>query len=273
MAATITITTDFGLADGYVAAMKGAILSVNPSANIVDITHQIAPQNIKEAAFILSTVYRYFPRGTIHLAIIDPGVGTRRKAIILRTPVADFVAPDNGVLSYIVKDFSGNSNNADIPAPLVAVAISNPRYWRSPVSRTFHGRDIFAPVAAHLSLGLPPAEFGESITSVTILPLPVPRKSPDGTISGEVIHIDGFGNLITDITEQELPGGTPQIEIGNKIIKGISTGYRQSKGLLAYIGSSGYLEIAITEGNAAMSLGAGIGSKVRVREHVAADSA
>jgi len=263
MAATITISTDFGLTDGYVAAMKGAILTVNPSAQIVDITHHISPQNTKEAAFILGTVYRYFPTGTIHLIIVDPGVGSRRKAIILRTPIADFIAPDNGILSYVIGDFARNAGRK-IPETLQAVAITNMKYWRAPVSRTFHGRDIFAPVAAHLSLGVPLAEFGAPITSINTFPLPVPRLSPKGVLIGEIVHIDSFGNLITDITEQDLPHGTPNFEICGNTIRGLSQAYRESKALLAIIGSSGYLEIALNEGNAAAFLRAQIGSEIRV---------
>jgi len=264
MTATITISTDFGLTDGYVAAMKGTILTINPAVQIVDITNRISPQNIKEAAFILSTVYRYFPAGTIHIVFVDPGVGTRRKAIVIRTPIADFVAPDNGVLSYVLRDLSHNTNRV-IPETLEAVTITNTKYWRNPVSHTFHGRDIFAPVAAHLSLGLPLTEFGQPITSINTFPIPEPRKSPDGSLSGEIIHIDSFGNMITDIAEQDLPGGTLIFEIIGKTIHGLSHTYGEGKELLAIIGSSGYLEIALNEGNASVFLQAQIGTGIKVQ--------
>jgi S-adenosylmethionine hydrolase len=263
MAAIITITTDFGISDGYVAAMKGSILSVNPEVKIIDITHQITPQNILEASFVISTVYRFFPPGTIHMVVVDPGVGTKRKAIILRTLMSNFVAPDNGVLSHVISDYS-RASGKDISTPIQAVTISNPRYWRTPVSSTFHGRDIFAPVAAYLSLGIPLSEFGTSINSVTTLPLPVPLNLSQGCISGEVIHIDNFGNLITDITEQDLPDGNLQIIINNTVIEGISKSYQDKEGPLVIIGSGGYLEIAVAGASAAKSLGGRIGDEVRI---------
>ncbi len=262
MSAIVTLTTDFGLTDGYVAALKGVILSINPQVTIVDITHQVSPQNINQAAFILSTVYDYFPAQTIHLVIIDPGVGTKRRAIILKTPQYYFLAPDNGVLSYVVRNFSSNT---ETKSRLEAVAITNQKYWRSPVSRTFHGRDIFAPVAAHLSLGVPMREFGEPLSSISTLPLAEVHTEPDGSIIGQVIHIDNFGNLITNIREADLLQGKLIVTIGNRSISGLSPNYIQGEKLLALIGSSGYLEIAVREGNATAYLDAKIGTLVKVR--------
>ncbi|GAI18104.1 unnamed protein product [marine sediment metagenome] len=185
MGAIITLTTDLGLTDAYVAAMKGVILGINPEAKLVDICHSIKPQNITQAAFVLSTAYKFFPQKTIHVVVVDPGVGTKRRAIILRTPSADFVAPDNGVLSYVIQESSakgvaGNVDLQQLEPELEAVAITKAEYWRLPVSPTFHGRDIFAPVAARLSLGFPPIDFGEVITSVTMLPLLRPYQAHDG---------------------------------------------------------------------------------------------
>jgi S-adenosylmethionine hydrolase len=262
MSAIITLTTDFGLIDGYVAAVKGVILSINPQATLIDITHQIPSQNINQAAFVLSTAYNYFPPQTVHLIIIDPGVGTKRRAIILKTPQYYFIAPDNGILSYIIRKLS---TKLELKSGLAAVAITNPKYWRSPVSYTFHGRDIFAPVAAHLSLGVPIKKFGETISSITILPLAEIHRAPDGTLFGQIIHIDSFGNLITNIEETDLPEGEMIILIGSQTIKGLSRTYAEGGKLVALIGSSGYLEIALREGNAATYFGAKIGSEVAIR--------
>jgi S-adenosylmethionine hydrolase len=268
MSAIITLTTDFGLSDAYVAAMKGVILSINPEARLIDICHNIQPQNIRQAAFVLSTAYPFFPQRTIHVVVVDPGVGTERRAIILRTASADFVAPDNGVLSYVIRQPADKADRHQLGAGLEAVAITNPRFWRSPLSATFHGRDIFAPVAAHLSLGTPLKEFGETVASVTTLPLPQPRREPDGTLVGHVLHIDSFGNLISDIRGDDLaqPAEAVTVEVGGRLISGLSRTYAGGGGLLALIGSSGYLEVSLAGGNAASSLDAGVGDEVRVRQ-------
>ena len=258
MAPIITLTTDLGLTDAYVAEMKGVILGINPEARLVDICHTIKPQNIIQAAFVLSRAYPFFPQGTIHVVVVDPGVGTQRRAIILRTKSASFVAPDNGVLSYVI----GQS------AAWEAVAITRPQFWRSTVSSTFHGRDIFAPVAARLSLGLPLADFGEAITSVAMLPLSQPHQAADGSMVGHIVHIDSFGNLITDINSANLPKGKRglTIEVGGQPISGLSHTYAEGKGLLALIGSDGYLEIAVKEGSASALLDAEVGDEVIVKQ-------
>ena len=273
MSAIITLTTDFGLTDAYVAAMKGVMLSINPEARLIDICHTIKPQHISQAAFVLSTAYRFFPPRTIHLVVVDPGVGTERRAIILRTPLADFVAPDNGVLSYVIQQSSDKPVKSDANPPqielgpeLEAIAITKPQFWRSPVSPTFHGRDIFAPVAARLSLGFPPTDFGETISSVTMLPLLYPYRASNGTLVGHILHIDSFGNLITNIKSENLPE-TKQaitIEVGNQLIPGLSLTYAESEGLLALIGSSGYLEVSLKGGSAGASLGAEVGNEVKI---------
>lgn len=272
MSTIITLTTDFGLADAYVAAMKGMVLGINPGATLVDICHAIKPQDVAQAAFLLSTAYAFFPRHTIHLVVVDPSVGTARKAIVLRTPEFDFVAPDNGVLSYVIQPYvtgtvKTNRQNIKVADGLEAFAITRPRFWRSPVSATFHGRDIFAPVAAHLSLGVPPSDFGEPIDSLTVLPLPRPSRAPDGTLLGRVLHIDGFGNLITSITSRDLPSDASKItvEVGKEVIRGLSRTYGTSKGLLALIGSNDRLEIALKDGAAATFLHAEIGDDVKIR--------
>ena len=273
MSAIITLTTDFGLSDGYVAAMKGVILGINPDARLVDICHTIRPQNIPQAAFVLSTAYQFFPEKTVHVVVVDPGVGTGRRAVILRTPSADFVAPDNGVLSYVLqqcKSVKGrlinNRQQVELKPGMEAVTITKPQFWRSPVSPTFHGRDIFAPVAAQLSLGLPPIEFGEAVSSVTVLPLPSPYQAPDGWLVGHILHIDSFGNLITNIKSDDLPQTkrTITIEVGNHLISGLSRTYAQGRGLLALIGSSGYLEVSLKGGSACALLNAEVGNEVRI---------
>jgi S-adenosylmethionine hydrolase len=273
MGAVITLTTDFGLADGYVAAMKGVILGINPEAQLVDISHAIRPQNIPEAAFVLSTVYSYFPKCTVHLVVVDPGVGTRRRGIILKTSTAYFVAPDNGVLSYVVQDYSGkemgqdNKQSAGLPPGLEAVSITRPQLWRSPVSTTFHGRDIFAPVAAHISLGLPLRDFGETLSAISLLPLPAPHPDKDGALVGSILHIDSFGNLITSIKSRDLPEPRQKVtvEIRGQLITGLSTTYAEGDGLLALIGSSDYLEISLKTGSAHAFTGAKVGDAVRIR--------
>ena len=267
MVAIITLTTDFGLADSYVAQMKGVILGINPEVRIVDVSHEIAPQNIREAAFVLSTVQSSFPKGTIHLIVIDPGVGTKRRAIILRTPQADFIAPDNGILSYIIQQFSTQTGKQHqiMSSQLEAVTITNSQYFRFPVSNTFHGRDVFAPVAAHLSLGVPLKSFGKPVTTLEILPIPAPYLAPDGSLTGEIIHIDGFGNLITNIRGEDLLSKTLIINIGKKTISGLSRSYVEGEKLIAIINSNGYLEISVKEGNASTYLHLGVGSEVKVK--------
>jgi S-adenosylmethionine hydrolase len=274
MGAIITLTTDFGLTDAYVAAMKGVILGINPEAKLVDICHTIKPQNIPQAAFVLSTAYRFFPQKTIHLVVVDPGVGTERRAIILRTPSADFVAPDNGVLSYVIQESlakpmanNGNLQQIELEPGLEAVAITKSQLWRTPVSSTFHGRDIFAPVAGLLSLGFPPIDFGEAITSLSMLPLPQPHGRPDGSLVGHVLHIDNFGNLITNIKNSDLPPTKEPItiEVGNHVILGLSRTYAEGRGLLALIGSSGYLEVSLKGGSASAFLDAEVGSEIRLK--------
>ena len=270
MGGIITLTTDFGRADAYVAAMKGVILGINPDVRLVDISHEIKPQDIAGGAFILSTACEFFPRRTVHLVVVDPGVGTGRKAVVVRTPAADFVAPDNGVLSYILQDYAdgaaaGNKQKLHLDE-IEVIDINNRRFWRPTVSATFHGRDILAPVAAHLSRGVPPAEFGEAIDTLTVLPLTRPRRQPDGAISGCILHVDNFGNLITNIGRNDLPVKCTDItiEVKKEVIRGLEETYATGEGLMALIGSSEYLEIALKEGSAAAYLNAGVGDEVRI---------
>jgi len=275
MSSIITLTTDFGYDDAYVAAVKGAILSINHEANIIDISHSIKPQNILQAAFILSVAYRYFPKQTIHMAIVDPGVGSERQGIILKTPSAIFVAPDNGILSYIIDDlFSVESDSLTeqthdlkevvFKKGLEAAAITDPRFWRHPVSSTFHGRDIFAPVAAGLSLGISLYEFGEKINSLHVLTIPKPSLDSEGNLVGRVLHVDHFGTLIANIKSNDLPGKDVVIEVAGYCIQGISNYYAQKEGVMAVVGSSGYLEISLRDGSACDFLGAIVGDEIKV---------
>jgi len=265
----ITLTTDFGLADGYVGMMKGVILSIAPTAAIVDISHDIPPpsprdggvRGVREAAYTLYAAYTYFPRGAIHVVVVDPGVGSERRPIALRTPQATFVAPDNGVLSYVV---AGKKVEE-------MVHLANPRYHLSPVSRTFHGRDIFAPAAAHLARGIPLTELGQPLTNIVTFPLPRPQARPDGTIIGQVIHVDRFGNLITSIISKDLAGHPlPRetiITIKEQSVRGIANNYAEGATgkLLALIGSSGHLEIAVSGGSASQTLEAEVGDAVLLK--------
>jgi len=272
MSTVITLTTDFGLSDAYVASMKGVILGINPLVRLVDVCHTVGPQNVSQAAFVLNTAFPFFPRGTIHLVVVDPGVGSDRRAVVLRTPLADFVAPDNGVLSYVLEQSGAGRATEDglrrIGPDLEAFAITNPRFWRSPVSSTFHGRDIFAPVAGHLSLGHSPNDFGERVDSLVALPLTRPERSRDGTLVGHILHIDSFGNLITDITIDDLsPAGKPvSIAVGDRVIRRLSRTYAdaQREEIIALFGSSGHLEVSLNGGSARAVLRAEVGNEVRV---------
>jgi len=277
----ITLTTDFGLADGYVGIMKGVIQGICPGAVVIDLSHDISPQDVHSAAFLLHTAHPYFPPDTVHVAVVDPGVGTARRAIALRTHRAFFVAPDNGLLSFIV---------AHEPVEGI-VHLNNPAYWLPQVSDTFHGRDIFAPVGAHLARGVPLEELGEPIADVGELvtfPLPRPYRRPDGVIVAQVLHVDRFGNLITNLplerhgeaesirVEAWLPDESqpvvfrPQgviVRIRGREIQGIHRAYAEGQPgeLIALIGSAGYLEIAVPGGSAARLLEAQVGDEVTVQ--------
>jgi S-adenosylmethionine hydrolase len=275
MSATITLTTDFGLSDVYVACVKGIILSINPDAKIVDISHSVQPQNILQGAFLLHTAYKYFPDDTIHIAVIDPGVGSRRGAIILRTPSAYFLAPDNGLLSYIVdeyqplpsvKSFTGDAIIQPVNAGmrLEVFAISNNKFWQNPVSPTFHARDIFAPVAAHLSMGVSLNQIGRPIDNIHVLPLPKPHRDPQGNRIGQILYVDTFGNLITNLRESDLDSKEIVAEINNQSVTRIKRFYEEAEGLSIITGSFGYLEISLPGGSAGVVLKAKLGDRVKL---------
>lgn len=247
----ITLTTDFGLSDAYVGVMKGVILGINPRVQVVDITHAIPPQDVHEAAFLIHSVHRYFPQDTIHIIVVDPGVGSSRNAIVCQTDNASFVCPDNGVLSYLLQGR---------PA-FQATTIENAAYLLPQVSNTFHGRDIFAPVAAHLSLGVSLADIGTPVHNLVQLPIPTMHIADD-TLSGQIIKVDSFGNLITNISQSDLVAFTETassyiIQAGDARITRLNRAYAESgiRESLAIIGSFGLLEIAVNHGSAAECLG------------------
>jgi len=241
----ITLLTDFGTKDHYVASMKGVILNTNPRCHLIDITHHVSRHDIREGAFILANAYSHFPKGTIHLAVVDPGVGGARKPLLLVTPDYYFVGPDNGLFTMIMKNETLEQ----------VIALDRPKYHLSNVSTTFHGRDIFAPVAAHLSLGVKPSALGHRIDLLSWLGFNGPLNR-EGKLLGEVLYIDAFGNLISDIREGRLSqfiGKHPfVIRAGGKTIRSLKKGYWEGKKgePIALIGSGGFLEIAIREGSA-----------------------
>lgn len=256
----ITLTTDFGAGSRYVAAMKGVILSICPTATIVDIAHDVPPQDIRRAALLLDDAAEWFPSGTIHVAVVDPGVGTDRAIVYARIGTQQFIAPDNGLLSRLA---------ARTP-PEMLIRLSDPAYWLKKISATFHGRDIMAPVAAHLASGLDPRRLGPQLERLVMLDWPEARVQPS-RIDGEVIEVDAFGNLITNITAQLLAGRPTDrracIVCDGHEVRGIGRTYaeRPDGTLVALIGSSGRLELALVGDNAAQRLGVGAGSSVTIR--------
>ncbi len=253
----ITLTTDFGQADSYVGTMKGVMLNICPDATLVDITHEVRPQAVRQAAYLLSTAISFFPTGSVHLVVVDPGVGSERRAIAVQTERAIYVAPDNGVLSMALRQDTVRQ----------AVHLSEPRYRLAQISATFHGRDIFAPAAAHLAAGVALDDMGQPLLKRDLVTLPSfhPERQPDGSWLGEILHIDRFGNLVTNF---RLSVGSRRISVlvKGKRIEGLSRTFSDvPKGqLVAYIGSSGYLEIAVREGSAAGRLAADLGAPIKV---------
>lgn len=274
--APIVLATDFGLADAYVGMMRGVIFSVNPAAHVIDLTHGIGPQDVRHGAVALADAHHYFPDGSIFVAVVDPGVGTSRSAILLETPHHRFVSPDNGLLTLICRRHDPKfgvvdaSAPAGVPASCRAWRLTNPSYWRHPVSATFHGRDVFAPVAAHLSLGVPPATLGEPVETITALSLPVPR--PEGNaVRGRIVFADAFGNLVSDITTDILAEmnaldrqSQVVVSISGHRITGLSRTFHDPPGggLRALLGSHGRLEVALVDGSAANSLGLSSGTEI-----------
>jgi len=266
----ITLTTDFGLGDPYVGVMKGVIDAIAPEARIVDLTHHIPPQDVIGGALAIEAAVPYFNEGTIHVGVIDPGVGTARRAIAIECAERFFVGPDNGLFNSAF-----DLLRRDHPdAPFRAREITNDSLFRRPVSATFHGRDIFAPTAAHLAAGLPLEEVGPSIedpeNALHRLSIPEPRHMSHARLIGCVIAIDRFGNLITNIRARHLPEGnreTLQARLGGVVMHGVhrTFGDVDPGEPVAYLGSSGRLEIAVRNGNAAETLDADLTAEIEVR--------
>lgn len=253
----ITLTTDFGFEDPYVGVLKGVILNINPEAVLVDLMHAIPPQDIRHAAFLLSTAIDYFPTGAVHLVVVDPGVGSERRPIAVKSARAYYVAPDNGVLSMALARQSVET----------IIHLTNSDYWLPEPSATFHGRDIFAPVAAHLAQGIPIDELGTSIQEIVHLPASHPIHRPDGSFLGQVQHIDRFGNCITNIPATMLSLDTPlTVKIAGQSVQGVSSSYStvEPGQVVSLIGSSGFLEIAVRNGNAAEQLNISVGDTVSI---------
>ena len=281
----IILATDFGLADAYVGMMRGVIAGINSDARVIDLTHGIGAQDVRHGAAALADSWRYFPPGSVFVAVVDPGVGTARAAILLETPAAAtyFLAPDNGLLTLVCRQYNPlfgdrtTAGDAPVPEGCRAWRLTNPAYWRHPVSRTFHGRDIFAPAAAHLSLGIAPETLGARTDTIVALALPAPRPR-NGQVQGQVIYADAFGNLVTDITadliagigistgDDDTSGASVTVDIAGQRITGLARAFHDppapAGALRALIGSHGRLEIAAVDGSAARALAAGAGAPV-----------
>ena len=273
----ITLTTDFGLADGYVGTMKGVMLGIAPEAQMVDITHQVSPQDIHEAAYVLYTAYSFFPSRAVHLVVVDPGVGSGRRPIAARLSQGLFVGPDNGVFSYVMAEERVER----------VVELADPRYRLSAVSRTFHGRDIFAPAAAHLAAGVPIEDLGPEVEDPVTFPLPR-LDIGERTVGGVVLHTDHFGNAITSIgrllwegnalslrpafrrertKKRRFLSSEASVIAAGRELEGLHGTYADVRrgDMLALVGSEGHLEIAVREGSGAERLGLQPGDPVELR--------
>jgi hypothetical protein len=250
----ITLTTDFGTRDSYVGEMKGVLLSLCPDAHLVDITNEIAPQDIQAAALVVHSMAAAFPPHTVHLVVVDPGVGSARHPMACATPQGRFVGPDNGVLSLVWQQAHDQN-----PADAHAVVLAEPRFWRPTISTTFHGRDIFAPVAAHLAAGTSLDELGPPLAAPVLLPLPAPTWEGPARLCGEVVMVDHFGNCISNITEAHLTrlGPAPALVVLagehrlalHHTYAGVAPGEP-----LALVGSSGRMELSVRNGSAGHAL-------------------
>jgi S-adenosyl-L-methionine hydrolase (adenosine-forming) len=254
----ITFTTDFGLSDHFAAVMKGVVLSLAPDARLVDITHDVTPFEVAEAAYTLAQSHRYFPEKTIHVVVVDPGVGTTRRPLLAEMAGQYFVAPDNGVLSMILSREKSKVRH-----------ITNAKYMLHPVSRTFHGRDVFAPVAAHLANGVPPSRFGKLIDDHLRLALDRPTRTGKRVWTGAVLKVDRFGNLITNLHVDDFPqiATRPfELNVGLEKIERLSLTFTECQPGVAFaiVGSSGYIEVAVNQGSAARTLGCAAGSPVEL---------
>ena len=259
----ITLTTDFGLNDHFVGTIKGVILDIIPDVEIVDICHSVQAFDVLDGALTIAQAYSYFPNGTVHLVVIDPGVGTERRPLVVTSDRHHFVAPDNGVLSLVYAS----------EERLHVRHVTAEHYYRQPVSNTFHARDIFAPVTAYLAKGVDPDKFGHEISDFVRFNAPKPRPAEGNTLRGVVLKVDRFGNLITNITSQDAPAlfaerpAPFKIAVGKREITEIQTNYAQGAPgeVFGILGSMGYLEIAANRGSAAQIVGAGKGADVSLK--------
>jgi S-adenosyl-L-methionine hydrolase (adenosine-forming) len=258
----VTLTTDFGISDHFVGTIKGVILEINPEAEIIDISHSVQAFDVLDGALAIAQAYSYFPASTVHLVVVDPGVGTARRPIILSTERHHFVAPDNGVLSLIY----GREERVHVRH------VTAQHYFLQPISNTFHGRDIFAPVASYLSKGVDSEKFGDEITDYVKFNAPKPKPVDQQTLKGVVLKADRFGNLITNITPQDAPmlfGENPapfKIVIGKHEITDVKTSYAEGEPgeVFAILNSMGYLEIAANRAPAAQIVGTAKGTEVSI---------
>ncbi|MCU0494178.1 MAG: SAM-dependent chlorinase/fluorinase [Chloroflexaceae bacterium] len=263
----ITLTTDFGTRDSYVGIMKGVILSVCPRVQIVDITHDIAPQAVVQGALLLPTFLDYFPPHAIHVGIVDPGVGSARRPLALATPQGYFVGPDNGLFSLVWRNAQ-----ARWPGQVHAVELREARFWLQGVSSTFHGRDIFSPVAAHLANGVSFHELGPTLDAPVLLELPEPVRESAGRLRGEMIYIDHFGNCMSNITTAHLQALGPLdqllVHIGDQPAAPIRNTYADVApgAALALIDSNHHLEWAVSNGNASQRFGIVVGTSIVVEQ-------
>ncbi|MCL5878077.1 MAG: S-adenosyl-l-methionine hydroxide adenosyltransferase family protein [Candidatus Bathyarchaeota archaeon] len=253
----ITLTTDFGLKDPYMAEMKGAILTINPNATLIDITHEVEKFNIRMGAFMLASAAPYFPKGAIHVAVVDPQVGTQRRAILVQTKGGFFVGPDNGVL-MLAAQAQGIEHIYEL---------SNPKLMLPQVSSTFHGRDIFAPAAAHLDKGVAPQEFGPEITD-PVTPKFAAVEHKKGVLFAEVLYVDGFGNAVTNIPQKEVSkSDTVEVNLHHVSLRlALAKTYAENKfhEPIALIGSHGFLELALNQGSFAEKFRVNAGDKAQV---------
>lgn len=262
---TIALLTDFGLEDTYVGVVKGVVLSRCPECAFIDLSHSVSPQNVREAAYLVWTAHRYMPEGTVIMCVVDPGVGTDRRAIAVRWPMGYFVGPDNGWLTYLIRDVvevSKKESEVELPRGWRLVELTRDEFRLETVSTTFHGRDIFAPAAAALACGTAMERIGEAGRTLKVLSVPEAENSYEA-IKGYVVHIDHFGNLVTDVPARCLATRF-RVTIGTESIEGLDSSYQVRKPLAAMVGSNGLLEIAAPNSSAARILKVAVGEWVSV---------
>lgn len=283
MTPAVTLTSDFGRVDAYAAAMKGVILGIAPGVPCVDISHDVAPQDVLHGAYVLAEAVPYFPEGCVHVAVVDPGVGTSRRAIVARVGGVRLVGPDNGLLSLAVEallpdpaawplaeiepdDALSRTVESTLPMGVDVIELTDPAYRLAEVSNVFHGRDIFAPAAAHLALGVDAARMGPRLDTLYRLCIARPTPPVDGVITARVIHVDAFGNAVTNLRRAEAPN-VASVDAAGRLIGEVrpSYGWAGEGKPLAVWGSGGRLEIAVRNGSAAESLGLARGDHVLVR--------